>query len=46
MIGTKKKPEKVFKNNPPKKEVPKATGQVDTEKVEGWNYNFAGKNQG
>lgn len=42
MIETKKKPEKVFANNPPKKEVPKAV-DVNTQDRGGWNNNFNSK---
>lgn len=47
MIETKKKPEKVFNNNPPKKEVPQKSGAVDNEAVEkAWNTHFTGKGIG
>ena len=40
MIATKKQPEKVFNNNPPKKEVPMAVNQDNEELTQGWNPLF------
>ena len=41
MIATKKKPEKVFNNNPPKKEVPDTnTHQNNEDLIQGWNTHF------
>ena len=44
MIETKKKPEKVFNNNPPKKEVVQRSNQDDNlQRTQGWNTHFNAK---